>query len=159
MRRTALLALAGALALTVSACGSEETAQPPSSQSPASPSPSGQSASSAETSEASTGTGTEDSTGSGTGAESSSDAVVVQVSIEGDQVDPSGERVEVRAGQPIEFVVDSDSAGEMHVHSTPEHTIAIEPGTTEQTITLDRPGVVEVELHDPEVVVVQLEVR
>jgi hypothetical protein len=85
--------------------------------------------------------------------------VVVSVTIADGEVEPSGERVPVKAGQPVEFDVTSDVAGELHVHSDPDHSIEIEPGTTQETVTINRPGVVEVELHDPEVVVVQLEVR
>ena len=85
--------------------------------------------------------------------------VVVSVTIADGEVEPSGERVPVEAGQPVEFDVTSDVAGELHVHSDPDHSIEIEPGSTQETVTIDRPGVVEVELHDPEVVVVQLEVR
>lgn len=94
-----------------------------------------------------------------TPAESSADQVVVEVRIKNGAVDPSGDRVNVKAGQPIEFVVESDAATEMHVHSTPEHSIDIKAGRTKKTITIDRPGVVEVELHEPDVVVVQLEVK
>ena len=99
--------------------------------------------------------GGESGGGSGTGGE----PVTVEVTIEGDRVEPAGDRVEVGAGQPVELVVDADAPGEMHVHSTPEQTVEFDAGTSEHTITIDQPGVVEVELHEPEVVVVQLEVR
>lgn len=85
--------------------------------------------------------------------------VRVEVTIADGSVEPSGERVDVRAGQPVELVVSSDTDGELHVHSDPEQSIEIHPGEIEETITIDRPGVVEVELHGADVVVVQLEVR
>lgn len=91
--------------------------------------------------------------------ESSSDPVVVNVTVKDGEVTPNGDRVEAEVGQPITFVIDSDVSNELHVHSTPEHTLAFEPGETEETITIDRPGVAEVEIHDPEVVVVQLQVQ
>lgn len=106
-----------------------------------------------------TGCSTEDAgreAGSGSG---SGEPVVVEVTIEGDRVEPAGDRVEVGVGQPVELVVDADAAGEMHVHSTPEQTVEFGAGSSEHTVVVDQPGVVEVELHDPEVVVVQLEVR
>jgi hypothetical protein len=103
--------------------------------------------------------GSGESAGSGGGGSASTDPVTVEVTIEGDRVEPAGDRVDVAPGQPVEFVVDADAAGEMHVHSTPEQTIEFGAGTSEHTVTVDRPGVVEVELHDPELVVVQLEVR
>ena len=45
------------------------------------------------------------------------------------------------------------------MHSTPEQEIAYDAGTSEHEITIDRPGVVEVESHEPDVIVLQLEVR
>ena len=75
------------------------------------------------------------------------------------QVTPNGDRVKVGIDQPITFKVDSDTAGELHVHSTPDHSIEFEAGQSEDTFTIDSPGVVEVELHDPAVVVVQLQVQ
>lgn len=90
---------------------------------------------------------------------SSDEPATVDVTIKGGKVTPNGDRVEVEVGQPVEFVIDSDAAGELHVHSTPDHEIAFEAGETTEEITIDQPGVVEVELHDPEVVVVQLQVQ
>ena len=89
----------------------------------------------------------------------SQEPVTVEVTLRDGEVSPHGERVEVGVGQPVEFSIDSDVAGEMHVHSTPDHEIAFEPGKTTEEITIDQPGVVEVELHEPEVVVVQLQVQ
>ena len=45
------------------------------------------------------------------------------------------------------------------MHSTPEQEIDYDAGTTEHEITIDRPGVVEVESHEPDSIVLQLEVR
>ena len=70
-----------------------------------------------------------------------------------------GERIELDIGQTLAVTITSDVAGELHVHSTPEQTIAYDAGTSEHEITIDRPGVVEVESHEPDVIVLQLEVR
>ncbi len=74
---------------------------------------------------------------------------------------PNGDRVEVDAGQPIDLVVTADEPGEIHVHSEPEQTFEYEGGgaTTTFEISVDRPGVVEVESHNLEQVIVQLEVQ
>ena len=96
------------------------------------------------------------------GAQSSStegDSVAVTVTREGDSFTPNGERVELAVGQTLVLTVTADEAGEMHVHSTPEQEVAYEAGTSEHEITIDRPGVVEVESHEPDTVVLQLEVR
>ncbi|WP_121254929.1 hypothetical protein [Nocardioides ferulae] len=85
--------------------------------------------------------------------------VSIELTLEGGRVTPNGERVEVPAGQPVELVVKSDQAGEIHVHSDPEQSLEIQPGTSTYEIDpIDKPGVVEVELHEPALMLVQLEV-
>lgn len=84
---------------------------------------------------------------------------VIEVTFEGGTVTPNGERVNVDVGQPVELEITADEAGEIHVHSDPEQTLDYEEGTSTLTIeAMDQPGVVDVESHDLEVVVVQLEV-
>lgn len=84
----------------------------------------------------------------------------IELIIEDGTVTPSGERVEVATGQPVELVIESDVAAEAHVHSDPEQTLQIAEGTSTVTIDpIDKPGVVPVELHDPALTLVQLEVR
>ena len=73
---------------------------------------------------------------------------MIDVTFNGDSVDPNGELIKVAVGQPIELDVTADAPGEIHVHSSPEQefeydkgssTIAVKPITT--------PGRVEVESH------------
>jgi hypothetical protein len=85
--------------------------------------------------------------------------VAVTVTREGDAFTPNGERVELAVDQTLVLTIDADEAGELHVHSTPEQDITYDTGTSEHEITIDRPGVVEVESHDPDLVLLQLEVR
>ena len=83
----------------------------------------------------------------------------IDVTFEGDTVSPNGERVEVETGQPIELNITADAAGEIHVHGDPEQTLDDEEGTSTVEIEpIDQPGVVDVESHDLDVVIVQLEV-
>ena len=82
---------------------------------------------------------------------------VIEVTFTGDEVVPSGERVEVKVGQEVTLRVTADAPGEIHVHSDPEQELTYDEGTTDLTLQLDRPGVVEVESHDLELVIVQLE--
>ncbi len=89
----------------------------------------------------------------------STETETIQVTFSGDTVDPSGERVEVAVDQPIDLVVEADRPGEIHVHSDPEHEFAYGAGTETFEFQISRPGVVEVESHDLEKVIVQLEVR
>lgn len=83
----------------------------------------------------------------------------IEIAFEDGEVTPNGERVEVPLGEPIDLVITADVAGELHVHATPEQELAYEAGTTTIPLTIDQPGIVEVESHDPALVVVQLEVR
>jgi hypothetical protein len=90
---------------------------------------------------------------------SDKDPVSIEITFAGDTVDPSGERVDVGVDQPIELVVTADAPGEIHVHSTPEHEFEYDAGTTTLKLTIDKPGLVDVESHDLEKVIVQLEVE
>ncbi len=84
---------------------------------------------------------------------------VIEVTIEGESVTPNGERVEVAVGQDVELDVTADVAGEIHVHSSPEQELEYGAGTTDKTLTIEQPGVVDVESHHLDQVIVQLEVR
>jgi hypothetical protein len=104
--------------------------------------------------------GSGDSTsGSGDTTNGSPEPKVIEVTVEGDSVTPNGDRVEVATGQDVELDLTADAPGEIHVHSTPEQEFEFEQGTSTVTIKgIERPGTVDVELHDPEKVIVQLEV-
>ena len=54
----------------------------------------------------------------------------IEVTFDGDSVSPSGKRVEVAAGEPVELVVTADAPGEIHVHSSPEQELEYDAGTT-----------------------------
>ena len=93
------------------------------------------------------------------GDQGSDEPVVVQITFENGEVSPSGERIEVEAGEPIDLEVTADEPGEIHIHSDPEQEIAYEAGTETIEIEIERPGVVAVESHDLDQVIVQLEVK
>jgi hypothetical protein len=133
-----LAPLALVLAVGLTACGGSDDAEPATDQSASSP---------------------DTSPDASPGSESEGDTVAVTVTREGDSFTPNGERVGLEIGQTLVLTIDADEAGELHVHSTPEQDIAYDEGTSEHEITVDRPGVVEVESHDPDIIVLQLEVR
>jgi hypothetical protein len=85
--------------------------------------------------------------------------VVVKIDFENGKVEPNGKRIDVAAGQPVDLEVTADEPGELHVHSDPEQEFAYQAGTKTFEIQIDRPGVVAVESHDLDQVIVQLEVR
>ena len=136
MRRIALLASALTLAVTLAGCGSDEPTpeptDPTSSSTPETPD---------ETTEP-----------------SEPEVREIEIEFEGDQA-PEVERIQIAVGETVELVVTSDQPGELHVHSDPEQTLGYDAGTTRLSLTIDRPGVVEVERHEPEALVLQLEVR
>lgn len=71
---------------------------------------------------------------------------------------PPVERVEVGVGEEIELVVKADEAGTLHVHSDPEQELEYGTGTTALKLSVDQPGVVDVESHELDATVLQLEV-
>ena len=104
--------------------------------------------------------GSDDAGPSSTGSSSTtSDSSLIEVTISGDSVTPNGERVKIAKGQDVTLEVTADEAGEIHVHANPEQELEYDAGSTTLTITgLDQPGIVEVESHDLEKTIVQLEV-
>ena len=86
-------------------------------------------------------------------------AKVIAIKLAGGTVEPSGERVEVKANQPIVLQINADAAGELHVHSSPEQHIEFPKGGSEITLKLAQPGVVDIEDHALDKLIVQLEVH
>ena len=82
----------------------------------------------------------------------------VEITIQDGTVEPLGQRLEVARGQEVQLVVKADGTGELHVHSDPEQELTYDQGTSMFTVNIDKPGVVDVETHDPEQLVLQLEV-
>lgn len=75
--------------------------------------------------------------------------LVVDVTIKGGKVTPTNEQLQAKVGDPIVFRVDSDAADQLHVHSNPEHTFAVEPKSGQSfQFTVTVPGKVDVELHE-----------
>ena len=91
--------------------------------------------------------------------EPADDVTSIKITFADGSVTPNGERVEVPAGEEFELVVSSAEPGELHEPSTPEQVLPYGTGTTTIPVTIDEPGVVEVEDHHLGLVVVQLEVR
>ncbi len=99
------------------------------------------------------GSGSSQGSGSGSGSGTS-----IDITIKGGKVTPNGERVKAKVGSPITLKIDADEAGEIHVHSTPEQEIEFAKGTSTKKLTIKQPGIVDVEDHALEQVIVQLQV-
>ena len=91
--------------------------------------------------------------------DTSPSGVIVNVTVRGDKVEPFGRRVRAHRGQQIVFVVDADRRGALHIHSSPEQTAAFPKGKSNISVQIDKAGVVEVEEHEADTLIAQLEVR
>jgi hypothetical protein len=138
-------ALAVAAVVSLSACGGDE-------------------AELAESSE--TGSETVSATPSASPTESPSEVLdteqpgdAVGITVSGDQVTPVAQAVETEVGEVLRLAVQSNRPGELHVHSTPEQTVAFESGNTEIELTFDKPGQVDIEEHESGVLILRVLVQ
>jgi hypothetical protein len=83
----------------------------------------------------------------------------VAVTINGDDVKPMAQQVEVGVGEKLVLEVTSDRAGELHVHSNPEQEPAFESGSGRIVLTFDKPGQVDVEEHESGALILRVLVR
>ena len=78
------------------------------------------------------------------------------VRIDGDDVSPMAETMELSTGDVLTVEVDANRAGELHVHSSPEQYVEFGDGTTRQRIAFDKPGQVDIEEHQTGVLVARV---
>jgi hypothetical protein len=100
--------------------------------------------------------------GSSSGATGTTDLPTKRIAItfHGDSVTPNGQRYDVGVGQRIEFDVTADKPGEIHVHSSPEQEFEYDKGSSTIAVTPIRaPGVITVESHTLDKVILQLQVQ
>ena len=142
--RHALIGLIAALGLLLSACGSDE---PSGSKEPAK-----DKASTSATEKPS-------DKASEKPAKKKPSGTTINVTFKGDTVKPNGVEKKVKAGKPITLHIVADKPGELHVHSSPEQEIEYAAGTSDKKLKIDRPGIVEVESHNLDKLIVVLEVR
>jgi hypothetical protein len=159
LRRTVAGAAATLLfAATLSACGGDPespNASEPSSQSaePQSPGESpGKSPSGSRSDEASKSAKPSSSPSEDAGP-------TLEVEVEGDEVKPVAEQLDLAVGERLTIRVQSNRDGELHVHSDPEHTFAFGPGTKTFRLSVDTPGSVDIEEHESDALVARLLVR
>ncbi len=92
-------------------------------------------------------------------SESPEDQADVEITISGDTIKPNGKRMTASVGEPVILAISSDRAAELHVHSTPEQVVDVKKGKSTVELTVEAPGIVDVEEHDTGLVILQLEVR
>jgi hypothetical protein len=100
--------------------------------------------------------------GTGSTEADASAPVTIEIRQQDGTIEPAdGRVVEVEQGQPIQLIVTSDVADEIHVHSDPEHEFRIRKGADADKLpafTLDSPGRFPVESHHLELTLVTLQV-
>jgi hypothetical protein len=138
--RFALVALIAAIGMLVSSCGSDE--------------PSGSDKPSGDKS-----TAQAEVTAKPSKMPDKPSGTTIDITFKGETVKPNGVEKKVEAGKPITLHIVADRPGELHVHSSPEQEIEYDAGTSDKKLKIDRPGVVEVESHTLDQLVVVLEVR
>ena len=138
--RLAYVALIATLGLLLSGCSSDE------------PSGSGKP-------KAAKSTATADASAKAKPTKKNPSGTTIDITFKGDTVDPNGVQKKVKAGKPTTLHIVADKPGELHVHSSPEQQVAYDAGTSDKKLTIDRPGIVEVESHNLDKLVVVLEVR
>ncbi|MDV7348092.1 hypothetical protein R4255_32280 [Rhodococcus oxybenzonivorans] len=73
---------------------------------------------------------------------------------------PSNERIDATVGEKITLRVSSDTDEEIHVHSVPEYSFAVQPTADQNfTFTVDVPGQVAIEVHHHDKTLATLIVR
>jgi hypothetical protein len=82
----------------------------------------------------------------------------IRVTISGGKVDPPPGRVQIDKGKAVRLIVSSDQADEVHVHGY-DLEAPVGPGAPATiTFTAGQTGLFEVETHDSEQVLLQLQV-
>jgi len=154
MIRTTATAAALGLGLVLTGCaeaesgGTQPTPVPTRSAAPAGPSPAAPSEPAAAQSEPA--------------APSPSEPEVrtVDIAVTGTTVDPAPAQVDLAVGETLRLVVTSDAGGAVHAHGFGDLEVPVTPGEpTTVELTDDVPGLYEVEVHDPDLLLLQVAVR
>lgn len=85
-------------------------------------------------------------------------AKVIKVTIDKSSLSPVGAEAKISRNQPVVLEIHASVAGQLHVHSSPEQHIDFGVGDSQITLSFDKPGVIAVEDHALNQLIVQLEV-
>jgi len=84
---------------------------------------------------------------------------VVQVRLADGKVTPNGEKMDLKVGDVLTLVINSDHDDEVHVHGIDVEIEVTAGQEVTRTVTLDQAGSFEVESHEPQKVILVLNVR
>lgn len=83
----------------------------------------------------------------------------MEITVTGEQVSPPPTQVDLAVGETLRLVITSDHATELHAHGFEVETDVPAGKPTTVELTGSAPGVYEVELHDPDLLLLQVAVR
>jgi hypothetical protein len=87
-------------------------------------------------------------------------AETYDVTVTGREVRPEPSAVDLRVGETLLLRVTADAGSEIHAHGFGELSVPVTPGQpVEMQLTAEEPGLYEVELHDPDLLLLQVAVR
>ena len=82
------------------------------------------------------------------------------IEVTGNEVSPEPAQVDLAVGETLSLVITADAGSEVHVHGFGEIEEPVTPGVPVTIeLTGDTPGLYEVELHDPDLLLLQVAVR
>lgn len=97
--------------------------------------------------------------GSGDSKTDASKPLTIPITIKGTSISPNGTRIKASVDQKIVLDVTTDTAYEIHAHTGGAGTpIEVAKGHHRYSFSVDRPGVIEVEVEQLEKTLFQLEV-
>lgn len=84
----------------------------------------------------------------------------VEITVTGTTVDPAPAQADLGVGETLRLVVTADAGEAVHAHGFGDLEVPVTPGEpTTVNLTGDVPGLYEVELHDPDLLLLQVAVR
>lgn len=91
---------------------------------------------------------------------SASQVRLLEVTVTGTTVEPAPDQVDLAVGETLRLLVTSDGGSAIHTHGLGDIEAPLTPGEpTTVDLVGDVPGVYEVELHDPDLLLLQVAVR
>ena len=98
------------------------------------------------------------STSSAGASSSPGQGPVINVTVKGNDITPNGDRVDAKVGEPVTINVTTTATASCTCTPRPSRSWTYSKGKTTLHVTVDTPGVVDIEDHIADVVVVQLQV-
>lgn len=92
-------------------------------------------------------------------AQPAANAKLVPITIKGRTVSPVGASVVVSPKQPVVLEIQADAAGQLHVHSSPEQHVNFPAGASQITLSFDKKGLIAIEDHAANQLIVQIAVN